>query len=80
LGLDAILTGSMDVILFCAGLIIWAMVLLLALDNLGIQIKPLLAGLGIGGIAIALAARPSSATSSRPCPSRSTSPSASATR
>jgi MscS family membrane protein len=54
-GLDAILTGSLDVILFCAGLIIWAMVLLLALDNLGIQIKPLLAGLGIGGIAIALA-------------------------
>ncbi|HEV7446575.1 MAG TPA: mechanosensitive ion channel family protein [Steroidobacteraceae bacterium] len=53
-GLDAVLAGSMDVILFCAGLIIWAMVLLLALDNLGIQIKPLLAGLGIGGIAIAL--------------------------
>jgi small-conductance mechanosensitive channel len=54
-GLDSMLAGSMDVILFCAGLIIWAMVLLLALDNLGIQIKPLLAGLGIGGIAIALA-------------------------
>jgi small-conductance mechanosensitive channel len=54
-GLDSILTGSMDVILFCAGLIIWAMVALLALDNLGVQIKPLLAGLGIGGIAIALA-------------------------
>jgi small-conductance mechanosensitive channel len=54
-GLDAMLAGSTDVILFCAGLIIWAMVLLLALDNLGIQIKPLLAGLGIGGIAIALA-------------------------
>ena len=54
-GLDAILTGSLDVILFCAGLVIWAMALLLALDNLGIQIKPLLAGLGIGGIAIALA-------------------------
>lgn len=54
-GLDALLTGSMDVILFCAGLIIWAMVMLLALDNLGVQIKPLLAGLGIGGIAIALA-------------------------
>jgi small-conductance mechanosensitive channel len=29
--------------------------MLLALDNLGVQIKPLLAGLGIGGIAIALA-------------------------
>jgi len=54
-GLDSILSGSMDVILFCAGLIIWAMVALLALDNLGVEIKPLLAGLGIGGIAIALA-------------------------
>lgn len=53
--LDAMLTGSMDVILFCAGLVVWAMVMLLALDNLGVQIKPLLAGLGIGGIAIALA-------------------------
>jgi small-conductance mechanosensitive channel len=29
--------------------------LLLALDNLGVEIKPLLAGLGIGGIAVALA-------------------------
>lgn len=54
-GLDAVLTGSMDIILFAAGLVIWGMVLLLALDNLGVQIKPLLAGLGIGGIAIALA-------------------------
>ena len=53
--LDAALTGSMDVILFAAGLIVWAMTALLALDNLGVQIKPLLAGLGIGGIAIALA-------------------------
>jgi len=52
---DAILTGSMDVILFSVGLVVWAMVGLLALDNLGVQIKPLLAGLGIGGIAIALA-------------------------
>src|SRR6185437_277281 len=54
-GLDALLTSSMDVILFAAGLIVWAMVLLLALDNLGVEIKPLLAGLGIGGIAVALA-------------------------
>ena len=53
--LDSMLSGSMDVILFCAGLIVWAMAALLALDNLGVQIKPLLAGLGIGGIAIALA-------------------------
>lgn len=54
-GFDTLLSGSIDVILFCAGVIIWAMAILLALDNLGVQIKPLLAGLGIGGIAIALA-------------------------
>jgi small-conductance mechanosensitive channel len=54
-GLDRLLTSSMDVILFAAGLLVWAMVLLLALDNVGVQIKPLLAGLGIGGIAVALA-------------------------
>ena len=53
--LDAVLTSSIDIILFVAGLAVWAMVLLLALDNLGVEIKPLLAGLGIGGIAIALA-------------------------
>ena len=53
--LDAVLTSSIDIILFAAGLVIWAMVLLLALDNLGVEIKPLLAGLGIGGIAVALA-------------------------
>ena len=33
----------------------WGIAALLALDNLGVQIKPLLAGLGIGGIALALA-------------------------
>ena len=54
-GLDELLTSSIDVILFVAGIVIWAMVLLLALDNLGVEIKPLLAGLGIGGIAVALA-------------------------
>jgi len=54
-GLDALLSSSIDVILFVAGLVIWGMVLLLALDNLGVEIKPLLAGLGIGGIAVALA-------------------------
>lgn len=54
-GPDAALTGSLDIIMFIAGIVIWAMALLLALDNLGIEIKPLLAGLGIGGIAVALA-------------------------
>ena len=54
-GPDATLSGSLDIIMFIAGLVVWAMALLLALDNLGIEIKPLLAGLGIGGIAVALA-------------------------
>jgi len=53
--LDSVLKSSIDIILFVAGLLIWTMVLLLALDNLGVEIKPLLAGLGIGGIAVALA-------------------------
>jgi small-conductance mechanosensitive channel len=52
---DPALAGSIDIIVFIAGLIIWTMAFLLALDNLGVQIKPLLAGLGISGIAVALA-------------------------
>ena len=54
-GLDPTLASSIDIIVFIAALTIWAMAFLLALDNLGVQIKPLLAGLGIGGIAVALA-------------------------
>src|SRR5579871_1514370 len=52
---ENMLSGSLDVILFLAQLLVWSMATLLALDNLGVEIKPLLAGLGIGGIAIALA-------------------------
>ena len=52
---DAARTGSLEVLLFVARMAIYSFALLLALDNLGVQIKPLLAGLGIGGIAIALA-------------------------
>lgn len=54
-GPDTLLKSSMEVIVFAAGLIIWGVAILLALDNLGVEIKPLLAGLGIGGIALALA-------------------------
>ncbi|HUL47841.1 MAG TPA: mechanosensitive ion channel family protein [Steroidobacteraceae bacterium] len=54
-GPDTLLKSSMEVILFAAGLLIWGVAVLLALDNLGIEIRPLLAGLGIGGIALALA-------------------------
>lgn len=52
---DAAKAGSFEVVLFIARLAIFAFVLMIALDNLGVQIKPLLAGLGIGGIAVALA-------------------------
>ncbi|MBM3316898.1 MAG: mechanosensitive ion channel family protein [Candidatus Eisenbacteria bacterium] len=40
---------------FVVRLGLWVFILLLALDNLGIEITTLVAGLGIGGIAIALA-------------------------
>ena len=54
-GPDTLLKSSMEVILFGAGILIWGVTVLFALDNLGVEIKPLLAGLGIGGIALALA-------------------------
>lgn len=47
--------SSLGVINFVARALIWAVVVLLALDNLGVNITALVAGLGIGGIAIALA-------------------------
>jgi small-conductance mechanosensitive channel len=53
--LEPVFAGSMSIIVFVAGVLIWTMALLLALDNLGVEIKPLLTGLGIGGIAVALA-------------------------
>src|SRR5437868_9769910 len=52
---DRAAAGSFGIIGFVARALIWALVFLLTLDNLGIEIKPLLAGLGIGGIAVALA-------------------------
>lgn len=35
--------------------VLWALVVLLALDNLGVNVTALVAGLGIGGVAVALA-------------------------
>lgn len=40
---------------FVGRVLIWAAVLLLALDNLGVDITAVVAGLGVGGIAVALA-------------------------
>jgi len=40
---------------FAARATLWTAILLVALDNLGVQITTLVAGLGVGGIAVALA-------------------------
>jgi len=52
---DRATAGSLGIISIIVRGVIWAIVLLLTLDNLGINITTLVAGLGIGGIAIALA-------------------------
>lgn len=40
---------------YAAHVVMWSMLLLLTLDNLGIDVTAMVAGLGIGGIAVALA-------------------------
>lgn len=52
---DPGLTGTIDVLLFVLYAVIWAVTALLALSNLGINVTALVAGLGVGGIAVALA-------------------------
>jgi small-conductance mechanosensitive channel len=52
---DKAVAGSIGILRVLARVLIWAMVLLLTLDNLGVDITALVAGLGIGGIAVALA-------------------------
>jgi small-conductance mechanosensitive channel len=57
LATDAAAVTTMRAVVFVARLIVWALVLLVGLDNLGIKVTSLIAGLGIGGIAVALAAQ-----------------------
>ncbi|HEY0748404.1 MAG TPA: mechanosensitive ion channel family protein [Steroidobacteraceae bacterium] len=54
-GADRVFAGSLDIINFVARMLIWSLVILVALDNLGVNITALLAGLGVGGVAVALA-------------------------
>jgi len=49
--------SSIGIIRFLAQLAVWTVVLLLALSNLGVNVNGLVASLGIGGIAVALAAQ-----------------------
>jgi small-conductance mechanosensitive channel len=54
-GGDRAFTGSLDIINFVARMLIWSLLILVALDNFGVNITALLAGLGVGGVAVALA-------------------------
>jgi small-conductance mechanosensitive channel len=47
--------ASLNILRFVAVLIVWILAVLMLLTNLGIKVGPLIAGLGIGGVAIALA-------------------------
>ena len=48
-------TASLNILRFVALAAVWSVALLMLLANLGIKIMPLVAGLGIGGLAVALA-------------------------
>ncbi len=52
---DAVAATTATAFGFIGRLLLWAVVLLLALDNLGVNVTTLVAGLGVGGIAVALA-------------------------
>jgi small-conductance mechanosensitive channel len=51
------LSNAMGVIRILVNVVIWAIAVILVLDNLGVNVTALVAGLGIGGIAIGLAAQ-----------------------
>ncbi|MDD4240674.1 MAG: mechanosensitive ion channel family protein [Smithellaceae bacterium] len=52
---DASSATTLSLLGFVARMVLWIIVFLLILDNLGVNITGLVAGLGIGGIAVALA-------------------------
>lgn len=52
---DRATAGSLGIVAFIARALIWAVVVLLILDNVGVDVTALVAGLGIGGVAVALA-------------------------
>jgi small-conductance mechanosensitive channel len=52
---DATSVALAGVLRFVGKLVLWALLLLMALDNLGVNVTALITGLGIGGVAVALA-------------------------
>jgi small-conductance mechanosensitive channel len=55
LEIDRAAVGSLGIIGVVLRAVVWAVVLLLTLENLGVDVTTLVAGLGVGGIAVALA-------------------------
>lgn len=54
-GADRVFAGSLNIINFVSSMLIWSLLILVALSNFGVNITALLAGLGVGGVAVALA-------------------------
>ncbi len=54
---DAASVTTMSALAFLGKLALWTVAMLLILDNLGVDVTALIAGLGVGGIAVALAAQ-----------------------
>jgi small-conductance mechanosensitive channel len=46
---------TLNILNFISKIVLWSLVFLLVLDNLGVNITALVAGMGVGGIAVALA-------------------------
>lgn len=51
------LASAMGIITVLVNVVVWVLAIILVLDNLGINVTALVAGLGVGGIAIGLAAQ-----------------------
>jgi len=56
-GNEAIFAKSMDGILRMVKFIVWSFALIFFFDNLGFKVTAVIAGLGVGGVAVALAAQ-----------------------
>jgi small-conductance mechanosensitive channel len=54
---DPSIASATQIIRFMTMIVLIAIIILLALSNMGVEITPLITGLGIGGIAVALAAQ-----------------------
>jgi small-conductance mechanosensitive channel len=52
---DPAAATTMAALGFLGRILLWSVLLLMALDNLGVEIGPVITGLGVGGVAVALA-------------------------